>query len=176
MKNFAICALLCFPLISFAADAPRGAFKSSQFAEARKAAQEQGKVLVYVETDSKTTCPKTEWGTKEVYKELKRGCILVVKDAADPQKVQVTEMYPAINEIVKSMGNTSPRVTVVDPETLKLITGMTYQSMSTDKRLSKKMDAAIDKVMAPKKEKLTEEEPAPAVKKPEESKTGPVRE
>ncbi len=170
----ALFSLLCLPLVSVAAEPPRGAFKSSQFSEARKAAQEQGKVLVYVETDSKTTCPKTEWGTKEVYKELRREGILVVSDKSDPENVRVTEMFPAIAETVKTIGKASPRVTVVEPETLKFITGTDYYNISSDKRWSRKMGAAISKATAPKQE--DGEAAAPEVKKQEEVNTSPVRE
>jgi hypothetical protein len=169
----ALFSLLCLPIVSVAADAPRGSFKSSQFSEARKAAQEQGKVLVFVETDSKTTCPKTEWGTKEVDKELRREHILVVSDDSDPENVQVKELFPAIAETVKKIGNTSPRVTVVEPESLKFITGTDYRNMSSDKRWSKKMEAAISKATAPAEEA---EAATPAVPKKEEGKTAPVRE
>lgn len=167
-----LCALLCFPLISLAADAPRGSFKSSQFAEARKAAREQGKVLVYIETDSKSTCPKTQWGTKEVYQEFKREHILVVNDNSDPENVEVKEMFPAVAETVKKIGNVSPRVTVVEPETLNFITGTDYRKMSSDKRWSKKMETAINEATAAK----PKEETAPEAPKKDDAKPAPVRE
>lgn len=172
MKGVLI-SLFCLPLVSVGAEAPRGAYKSSQFSEARKAAQEQRKVLVFVETDSETTCPKTEWGTTEVYKELKRECVIVVSDKSDPQNVQVKDMYPAIAETVKSIGNTSPRVTVVDPESLKFITGTDYKVMSSDRSWSRKMETVISKAISPK----TEDEAAVSdKKKQEEVKTAPVQE
>ena len=39
----AVSFFLSLPLIGFAADPPKGTFKSSQFSEARQAAQTQGK-------------------------------------------------------------------------------------------------------------------------------------
>lgn len=160
-------SLLCLPVVALAADAPRGSYKTSQFAEAREAAKAQGKALVYIETDSKTTCPKTEWGTKEAYKELRRECILVVNDESDPDNIEVKEMFPAVNETSK-IGNSQPRITVVEPENLKFITGTDYRNMSSDKRWAKKMDTAISAAITPKKA-----EAEPEAKKPE-PKTDPV--
>lgn len=69
---------LFFVMISssaFADGIPKGAFKSSEFEKAREVAKIQGKALIYIETDSKSTCPKTQWATGEAYSELKRDYV-----------------------------------------------------------------------------------------------------
>ncbi len=131
-----------------AEDMPRGAFKSSQFAEAREAAKAQGKALIYIETDSKTTCPKTEWGTSEAYSALKRDYILVIEDKAEPGYVEVRELSSAIIKTSK-IGNFTPRVTVVNPDKLEFITGTDYSNMVADKRWSKKLDQCVATSMTP---------------------------
>jgi hypothetical protein len=153
MKNLAL-LLSVLPVTALAEDMPKGAFKSSEFAQAREAAKAQGKALIYIETDSKTTCPKTEWGTVEVYDKLKRDYILVVEDAADPAKAEVKELNAAIIKTSK-IGNFTPRVTVVEPTKLEFITGTDYGNMSSDKRWDKKLDEAVASKMAPKPEAET---------------------
>lgn len=149
-----LCLLLVLPVFSSAGDIPRGAFKSSQFEEARAAAKSQGKALIYIETDSKSSCPKTQWGTSEAYSELKRDYILVVEDEADPEKVEVTVLNSAITKTSK-IGNFSPRVTVVEPEKLGFITGTDYSNMSKDKRWAKKLEEAVSTAMTAKTETST---------------------
>lgn len=148
MKRF-LCLMLVLPSVSLAEEIPRGAFKSSEFEAAREAAKTQGKALVYIETDSKSSCPKTQWGTSEAYSELKRDYVLVVEDDADPSKVDVTALNAAIIKTSK-IGNFTPRVTVVEPEKLGFITGTDYSNMSNDKRWAKKLDEAVTTAMAPK--------------------------
>ena len=160
MKKIAF-TLLALSMAAVAEDMPRGAFKSSQFEEARAAAKAQGKALVYIETDSKTTCPKTEWGTVEAYSALKRDYILVVEDDADPDKQDVKAMSAAIIKTSK-IGNFSPRVTVVEPEKLQFITGTDYSNMSSDKRWARKMEETVTAALAAKKEDAA---PAPVVTK-----------
>ncbi|MBC7979902.1 MAG: hypothetical protein H7Y36_05005 [Armatimonadetes bacterium] len=141
MKLLIICSL-GLPALGFAENMPRGAFKSTQFAEAREAAKTQGKALIYIETDSKSTCPKTEWGTAEAYSALKRKYILVIEDDADPESIDVKELNSAITQTVK-IGNMSPRITVVEPENLGFITGTDYTNMSSDKRWAKNFHQTI---------------------------------
>jgi len=165
--KFALPLLVFLPLISFAEDLPRGAFKSSQFEAARAAAKAQGKALIYIETDSKSSCPKTQWGTMEAYSELKRDHVLVVEDDADPEKVDVSALNGAITKTSK-IGNFSPRVTVVEPDKLEFITGTDYSNMSKDKRWAKKLDEAVTAAMAAKKELPAPSAPAePAAAKSE---------
>ncbi len=167
MKKLPLCLLLAFPVISSGEDIPRGAFKSSQFDAAREAAKAQGKALIYIETDSKSSCPKTQWGTAEAYSELKRNYVLVVEDDADPEKVDVSALSSAIIKTSK-IGNFSPRVTVVEPDKLEFITGTDYSNMSGDKRWAKKLDEAVTVALAAKKESAMPAAPAePAAEKTE---------
>jgi hypothetical protein len=123
-------------------------FLSSQFKEAQSAAKAQGKALVYIETDTESSCPKTQSGTSEAYSALSRDYILVVQDDALPECINVVAMYAAINETVK-IGNSSPRITVVEPTKLKFITGAGYNVISTNKNWDKEMKAKIDEAMKP---------------------------
>jgi len=159
MKKLSLCLLLAFPVISSAGEMPRGAFKSSQFEAAREAAKTQGKALIYIETDSKSSCPKTQWGTAEAYSELKRDYVLVVEDDADPEKVDVSALSSAIIKTSK-IGNFTPRVTVVEPDKLEFITGTDYSNMSGDKRWAKKLDEAVTVALAAKKESTMPATPA----------------
>jgi hypothetical protein len=143
-----LCALVGLSGMAAAEDMPRGAFKSSQFNEAREAAKAQGKALIYIETDSKTTCPKTEWGTAEAYSALKRDYVLVIEDDSDPANVDVKEMNSAIIKTSK-IGNFTPRVTVVNPDKLEFITGTDYSNMSKDKRWAKKLDETVAASLKP---------------------------
>lgn len=159
MKKLPLCLLLAFPVISFAGEIPRGAFKSSQFDAAREAAKAQGKALIYIETNSKSSCPKTHWGTAEAYSELKRDYVLVVEDDADPEKVDVSALNSAIIKTTK-IGNFTPRVTVVEPDKLEFITGTDYKNMSSDKRWAKKLEEAVTVALAAKKESAMPAAPA----------------
>ncbi len=159
MKKLPLCLLLVLPVISLGEEIPRGAFKSSQFDAAREAAKTQGKALIYIETDSKSSCPKTQWGTAEAYSELKRDYVLVVEDDADPEKVDVSALNSAITKTSK-IGNFSPRVTVVEPDKLEFITGTDYSNMSGDKRWAKKLDEAVTVALAAKKESTPPATPA----------------
>lgn len=140
-------ALLVFSGMAFAEEAPRGSFKSTQLNEAREAAKAQGKALIYIETDSKSTCPKTEWGTSEAYSALKRDHILVVEDEALGEKPPL-EMWTAITASRK-IGNTTPCLTIVDPSDLKFITGASYTNISADKSWAKKIGEAVSEAMKP---------------------------
>lgn len=167
MKALPRYLLLVLPIISSGEEIPRGAFKSSQFEAAREAAKAQGKALIYIETDSKSSCPKTQWGTAEAYSELKRDYVLVVEDDADPEKVDVSALNSAITKTSK-IGNFTPRVTVVEPDKLEFITGTDYSNMYGDKRWAKKLDEAVTVALAAKKESAMPATPAePAAEKPE---------
>jgi hypothetical protein len=167
MKALPLYLLLVLPIISSGEEIPRGAFKSSQFEAAREAAKAQGKALIYIETDSKSSCPKTQWGTAEAYSELKRDYVLVVEDDADPEKVDVSALNSAITKTSK-IGNFTPRVTVVEPDKLEFITGTDYSNMYGDKRWAKKLDEAVTVALAAKKESAMPATPAePAAEKPE---------
>jgi hypothetical protein len=133
---------------------PSGSYLSTQFAEAQTAAKAQGKALVYIETDSKSTCPKTQWGTAEAYSVLKKDFILVVQDDALPECKNVALMNAAIIETVK-IGNNTPRITIVEPEKLKFITGLDYGVLSTNKRWEKEVKEKVAAFMKPLADILT---------------------
>jgi hypothetical protein len=127
---------------------PRGSYLSTQFAEAQAAAKAQGKALVYIETDSKSSCPKTQWGTAEAYSVFKKDYILVVEDDAIPECKDVPLMYAAITETSK-LGDTTPRITIVEPNKLKFITGADYGVLSKNKRWEKDVEEKVASAMKP---------------------------
>jgi hypothetical protein len=144
---------LLIPALGDNSEPPRGSYLSTQFAEARAAAKAQGKALVYIETDSKSTCPKTQWGTAEAYSALKKDYILVVEDDAIPECKNVALMNAAINQTVK-IGNNTPRITIVEPGKLKFITGADYGVLSENKRWEKEVEEKVAAAMKPSVETL----------------------
>ena len=149
MKNAILLFLaVALPLLADNSKPPRGSFLSSQFDEARAAAEAQGKALVYIETDSKSSCPKVHWGTSEAYSALKRDYILVVEDNAFAECTDVACMNAAITKTAK-IGNFTPRITVVEPAKLEFITGVDYGVMSNNKRWDKELDEKVAAVLKP---------------------------
>lgn len=142
-----VMTLLAVPALALAEKMPKGAYPSSKFDEAREAAKAEGKALIYIETDSATTCPKCQWGTTEAYAELKRDYVLVVKDDAREDCPAVPALNSQVSETSK-IGNFTPRITVVKPDNLEFITGTDYTNMSANKRWDKALAEAVEKAMA----------------------------
>ncbi|TAG11633.1 MAG: hypothetical protein EAZ42_00325 [Verrucomicrobia bacterium] len=125
-------ALLIPILADSAVKPPRDAFFSGKFAEAQAAAIKQGKAIAFIETDSASSCSKTHSGASLAYSALKSDFILVIRDRALEQCPKVDEMSSAIQETIK-IGNTSPRITIVEPKELKFITGADYRVITNEK-------------------------------------------
>ncbi|MGE9268743.1 MAG: hypothetical protein ACQKBY_11670 [Verrucomicrobiales bacterium] len=157
-----LCSLVS---VVMGAKVPRGAFSPAQLEEARAQAKAEGKLLVYIETDTESSCPKCQWATDEAFDELKRDYVMVVEDGARGDETN-QEMLWAINEQRKG-GNFTPCITVVEPTKLKFVAGTDYKAMAKEKRWNRKFEESVEAGKA-KLGPVAEEKEAP---KKEEAKS-----
>lgn len=133
-------ALLCLPL-AFAAKIPRGTYAPAQLEDARAKAKAEGKLIVYIETDTESSCPKCQWATDEAFEELRRDYVMVIEDDARGDKTDEV-MYAAIVEQRKG-GNFTPCITVVEPAKLSFVAGTDYTAMAKARRWDREFEKTV---------------------------------
>jgi len=112
---------------------PRGSFNSSEFEQARAAALESGKPIAVILTSFDGSCPQTDAGNEQVEKEMKRDYVLVYDS---PRTLTTTggPLLSAMSASMKSKGNITPCVAVVDGESLSYLGGVSYVGIKADTR------------------------------------------
>ncbi len=160
MKNI-IVAFSALGIASLHADGPpRGSFKSSEFELARAAAADSGKPIAVILTSFDGSCPHTDAGNEQVNKEMKRDYVLVYDS---PRSLTSTggPLVSAMNASMKTHGNTTPCVAVVDGKSLEYLGGVSYRGIKADtrkweKNLRAEMDIARTKLDTTSEEKPDE--------------------
>ncbi|WP_411825617.1 hypothetical protein [Luteolibacter sp. AS25] len=104
--------------------------------EARSEAREKGKALVFVYTDTKTTCGLCIAATEKAFDELDRYAVPVLLDMQD--KAFYEEISPVIGGALHApeMGNFIPKAVVTSDDMGTLLGSINYESMSSGRNFS----------------------------------------
>lgn len=135
-----VCAVSLTSAAEKAPKIPRGAFTPETYAEAKKKATDEKKLIVYMWSDMESTCPKCQAGTESALKAFKadRKYIVVFGKGSSTTHAPAS-LQPPLNEAVAKVGNVIPIVMIVDPVSEKLLSSACYKQFAEDDRIWKKI-------------------------------------